>query len=180
MESSIVHGGTSAFFPYEGASKLIFPYEGTSAFFPYEGMSAFFEKSNARIQAQNHESKNTSAKSRVQNSKFYMLGNFLETICWEISWKPYAGKFLENICWEMFWKLHAGNLLMKTMCWEIRVDAGSFLKGVIMAQCYGITLQFQGNGTRSSVLHPGSADLSRMKRSEVREVIGSVEQGMGM
>ena len=23
----------------------------------------------------------------------YMLGNFLETICWKIFWKPYAGKF---------------------------------------------------------------------------------------
>ena len=52
---------------------------------------------------------------------------------------------------------------METMCWEIQVDSGGFLKGVIMAQC--ITLQFQGNGTRSSVEHPGSADLSRMKRS---------------
>ena len=29
-----------------------------------------------------------------------MLGNFLETICWEI--------FLETICWEIFWKLYAG------------------------------------------------------------------------
>ena len=35
--------------------------------------------------------------------------------------------FLETICWEIFWKLYAGNLLMETMCWEIRVDAGSFL-----------------------------------------------------
>ena len=69
---------------------------------------------------------------------------------------------------------------METMCWEIRVDAGGFLKGVIMAQCYGITLQFQGNGTRRSVEHPGSANLCRTKRSEASEVIGSVEQGMGM
>ena len=69
---------------------------------------------------------------------------------------------------------------MENMCWEIWVDAGHFLKGVIMAQCYGITLQFQGNGTRSSVEHPGSADLSRAMRSEASEVIGSVEQGMGM
>ena len=71
----------------------------------------------------------------------YMLGNFwklhvgkfLETICWEIFWKLYAGKF--------FWKLYAGNLLMETMCWEIRVDAGGFLKAVIMAQSHGIIPQ---------------------------------------
>ena len=49
-----------------------------------------------------------------------------------------------------------------------------------MAQCYGITLQFQGSGTRGSVEHPGSADLSRTKRSKASEVIGSVERGMGM
>ena len=57
-------------------------------------------------------------------------------------WKLYAGKsfgnymrgnFLETICWEIFWKLYAGNLLMETMCWEIRVDAGGVLMGVIMA-----------------------------------------------
>ena len=60
----------------------------------------------------------------------------------EISWKLYAGKF--------FWKLYAGNLLMETMCWEIRVDTGGLLMGVIMAQCYGITLRFQGNGTCSA------------------------------
>ena len=33
--------------------------------------------------------------------------------------------------------------------------------------------------TRSSVEHPGSADLSRTMRSEASEVIGSVEQGNG-
>ena len=47
----------------------------------------------------------------------------------EISWKLYAGKFLgnymlgnflETICREIFWKLYAGNLLMETICWEIR------------------------------------------------------------
>ena len=89
----------------------------------------------------------------MQNSEFYVL---------EISWKLYAGKFLE------------------TKCWEIRVDAGSFLKGVIMAQCYGIIVRFQGNGTRGSVEHPSSTDLSGMKPSEASEVIGNVEQGMGM
>ena len=35
------------------------------------------------------------------------------------------------------------------------------------------------NGTRGSVEHPGSADFSGMKCSEVSEVIGSVEQGDG-
>ena len=48
------------------------------------------------------DGKNTSTKSRAQkyesnfrNTKFGVLysGNFLETICWEISWKLYAGKF---------------------------------------------------------------------------------------
>ena len=119
-----------------------------------------------------------SAKIRVQNSKFYMLGNFLETICWEISWKLYAWKFLGNHMMEI-WKLYAGNLLMETMCWEIRMDASSFLKGVIMAQCYGITLQFQGNGTRGSVEYLGSTELFRTKQSEASEVIGSVKQGDG-
>ena len=60
------------------------------------------------------------------------------------------------------------------------MDAGCFLKGVITAPCYGIILQFQGNGTRGSVEHPGSADLSRTKHSEASEVIGNVEEGMGM
>ena len=49
-----------------------------------------------------------------------------------------------------------------------------------MAQCYGIILRFQGNGTRGSVEHPGSADLSRTMQSEASKVIGSVEQGIGM
>ena len=73
---------------------------------------------------------------------------------------------------EISWKLYAGNLLMETMCWEIWVDAGGFLKGVIMAQCYGIKLRFQGNSTWSSVEHPSSTDLSRMKGSEASEVRG--------
>ena len=49
-----------------------------------------------------------------------------------------------------------------------------------MAQCYGIILRFQGNGTWSSVEHLGSTDLSRMMRSEASEVIGRVSRGMGM
>ena len=82
----------------------------------------------------------------------------------------YSGNYLETICREIL-----GNHI-----WKIRLDAGCFLKGVIMAQCYGTILRFQGNGTRGSIDHPGSADLSRMKRSEASEVIGSVKQGMGM
>ena len=39
--------------------------------------------------------------------------------------------------------LYAGNLPMETICWEIRVDAGGFLKGVIVAPCYGIILRFK-------------------------------------
>ena len=68
---------------------------------------------------------------------------------------------------------------METMCWDIRVDTSGFLLGVIMAQCYGIILQFQGNGTWSSVEHPGSTDLSRTMQSKASEAIGSVEQGDG-
>ena len=37
------------------------------------------------------------------------------------------------ICWEISWKLYAGNLLMETMGWEIWMDASGFLKRVIMA-----------------------------------------------
>ena len=103
-----------------------------------------------------------SAKIRVQNSSAILLMQNSEFYMLEISWELYARKFLE------------------TICWKIQMDAGCFLKGVIMAQCYGIILRFQGNGTRGSVEHPGGADLSRMMRSEVSEVIGSVEQGMGM
>ena len=65
---------------------------------------------------------------------------------------------------------------METMCWEIQVDTSGFF----MAQCYGIILRFQGNGTWSSVEHPGSTDLSRTKRSKASEVIGRVSKGMGM
>ena len=62
----------------------------------------------------------------------------------------------------------------------MEISWNGFLMGVIMAQCYGITLRFQGNGTWSSVEHPGSADLSRTRQSEAREVIGRVSRGMGM
>ena len=95
---------------------------------------------------------NSSAILRTQNSEFYIL---------EISWKLYAGKFLE------------------TICWKIRVDAGCFLKGVIMTQCYRIILRLQGNGTRGSVERPGSADLSRMKHSEASEVNRKCRAGHG-
>ena len=51
----------------------------------------------------------------------------------EISWKLHDGNFLETIRWKFF----------RTICWEIWLDAGGFLKRVIMAQCYGIILQFK-------------------------------------
>ena len=99
-----------------------------------------------KIRAQNHECE-TRNSIRLNLLENYMLGNFLETIYWDI-----------------FGKLYAGHLLMETICREIWADTSGFLMGVIMAQCYGITLWFQGNGTRRSVEHPSSTDLTRMKR----------------
>ena len=55
---------------------------------------------------------------------------------------------------------------METICWKIRVDAGGFFKGVIMAQCYSIILQFKAMAPGAQVEHPGSADHSRMMRSK--------------
>ena len=92
-----------------------------------------------------------------------MLGNFLETICWEIFGNYMLGNLLETICWQP----PDGNHVLGN-------------SGVIMAQCYGITLRFQSNGTRGSVEHPGSTDFSRRMHSKASEVIGSVEQGMRM
>ena len=88
----------------------------------------------------------TSAKVRAQKYERNFTSGKLEIL--------YSGNFLETICWEISWKLYAGNLLMKTMCWEVRVDTDGFLMGVIMGQCYGIILRFQGNGNWSSVEHP--------------------------
>ena len=99
------------------------------------------------------------AKIRAQNHERNFTSAKLEIL---IFWK-----FLGNYMLGKSWKLYAGKF-----GWMPAV----FLKGVIMAQCHGITLRFQGNGTRSSVEHPGGADLSRTKRSKV---IGSVEQGDG-
>ena len=82
-----------------------------------------------------------SAILRMQNSELYIL---------EIAWKLYAGKFLETICWKIW------------------VAASCFLKGVIMAKCYGIILWFQGNGSRGSFEHPGSTDL--LERSTGKRV----------
>ena len=119
--SSIEGGGTSAIFPYYDTSAFV------QIFGNLYGTSAIFPY---------YDTGTFSNFWKLHTGKLfgnYMLGNFLETICWEI-----------------FWKLYAGNLLMETMCWEIRVDAGSFLMGVIMAQCYSIILQFQSNGTWSA------------------------------
>ena len=91
-----------------------------------------------------------------------MLGSF---------WKLYAGKFCDP---------YEGNLLMETMCWEIRVDAGGFLRGEIMAQFYGITLRFQGKGARSIPVAQTFLERSEAKAFlEASKVIGSVEQGDG-
>ena len=70
-----------------------------------------------------------------------MLGNF---------WKLYAGKF--------FGSYMLGNFL-ETTCWLPR-DGNYVLGnsggcrwlygGVIMTQCYGNTLRFDGNGTQSA------------------------------
>ena len=49
---------------------------------------------SSKIQAQKNE-----CKIRAQNLKFYIL---------EISWKPHDGNFLETICWEISLKLYAG------------------------------------------------------------------------
>ena len=137
-------------------------YGGTSAFFHMRAQAHF-----SKSRAQKYERNFTSTKFGQRYERERKTRN---SICWEISWKLYAGKFLGNHMMEISWKLYAGSLLMETMCWEIQVDAGGFLKGVIMAQCYGIILRFQGNGTRGSVEHPGSADLSRTMRSEASEV----------
>ena len=79
-----------------------------------------------------------------------MLGDFWKLYAGKFFETIYAGKFFGNCMLGNFWKLYAGNLLMETMCWEIQVDAGGFLMGVIMAHCFGITLRFQGNGTWSA------------------------------
>ena len=55
---------------------------------------------------------------------------------------------------------------METICWKIREDASSFLKGVIMAQCYGVMLQFKAMAPGAQVEYPSNADLSRTMRSE--------------
>ena len=70
----------------------------------------FFQQSSAKSRAQKYERKNpaqnSSAISRTQNLKFYMI---------EISWKPHDGNFLETICWEISWKLYAGKSFGKYM-----------------------------------------------------------------
>ena len=73
---------------------------------------------------------------------------------------------------------------METICREIRVDAGRFLKGVIMAQCYGIILRFKTMvpGARLSI--PASQIF--LERCEVEalleasEVKGMSSRGLGM
>ena len=84
---------------------------------------------------------------------------------------------------EISWKLHAGNLLTETMCWEIRVDAGGFLMGLTMAQCYGITLQFEAMVPGAELSIPAAQTFLERSEAkallEAREVIRRVIRGMG-
>ena len=77
-------------------------------------------------------------KSRVQKYERKILAQFYErktrnSIIW---------KFLGNYMLGNSWKLYAGKFL-ETICGKIRMDAECFLKGVIMAPCYGTILQWQ-------------------------------------
>ena len=74
------------------------------------GTSVLFQ-SMAKIRVQNHERKNTSAKLEI------LYSIFLETICWQISWKPYAGKFLETICWKIVLETICLKIVLETICW---------------------------------------------------------------
>ena len=128
-----------------------------------------------------------SHRHRRKNHKKYKR-NFYErktrnSIFWNFFGTIYEN-FLESICWEYFWKLYAGNFLMATMCWEIRVDAGGFLKGKIMAQCYSIILRFKTMvpGAQLSIVAV-QIFLERCKAKallEVSKVIGRSSRGMGM
>ena len=88
------------------------------------------------------------------------------------------GNFLGTICWETFWKLYAGNLMMETMCWEIRVDAGGFLNW----GNYGTQLRHHTTDLRQW-LQARKLSLPAvqtfLEQSEASKVIGSVEQGDG-
>ena len=93
-----------------------------------------------------------------------MLGNF---------WKLYAGKFCDP---------YEGNLLMEAMCWEIRVDAGGFLRGVwhnATASHYGFKATVPG---AEFTIPAAQTFLERSEAKtllEVSKVMGSVEQGDG-
>ena len=67
----------------------------------------------------------------------YMLGNFLETICWEIFWKLYAGKF----------------------GWIQAV-----FEGEIMVLCYGGILRFKAMAPGAG--DSGNTALSRPRRAK--------------
>ena len=73
-----------------------------------------------------------------------------------------------------FWKLYPGKFF-ETMCWESQMDGGGFWHKAT-ASYYG----FKAMAPGEQVEHPGSADLSRMMRSEASEVIGRPSRGMEM
>ena len=65
----------------------------------------------------------------------------------------------------MFWKLYAGKFFGN----YVMGNSGGcrrLFDGVIMAQCYGITLQFKATAPGAELRHSGSTDLSRTMRSE--------------
>ena len=69
------------------------------------------------MRAQKYEDKITSAKLEI-----LYFGNFLETICWVISWKLYAGKFFGNyMLVTSSWNPCAGKFrgYYGTILWEI-------------------------------------------------------------
>ena len=81
------------------------------------------------------------------------------------------GNFLETICWEIFWKLYAGNILMETIWWEIRVDTS---EGVILAKCCGALLWSASTPTAPQViLERGNAKALL----EASKVIASMRRG---
>ena len=93
--SSIVYGGTSAFFPYEGTRAFfkICKVIQATIYDPKRDTAGYLYQRTFPI-----DGKITSANSRAQKYEILYSGNFLETIYWQISSKLYAGKFLETIC----------------------------------------------------------------------------------
>ena len=127
----------------------------------------FFKIWNMRIRVQKSLNLSTSTFSifwyylmkLFNGNNFLARKIFLKLYAGKIFLKLYAGKFffklysvkilLKPYAGKIFWELYADNLPMENICWEIRVDADSFLKGVTMARYYDTILRIQGNGARS-------------------------------